>query len=220
MNKNEEEVNSPGRSEDLLTRRAVLKEIVGVSIGVALASSGLRFGLAEDVVEPNALPPQKGDFFVFSDGAQKGKLVTSEALSLGGPQVRAWPAQIAGDPAAPTVNLVRDGNAQNLVLLTRFTQTDYKPDTKAYVTADGVCAYAATCTHQCCVVTDWVADQHLFHCPCHGSEFDPLNHAQQTPESPAPRPLPQLPLVLDQGGVYPTVAGTFRTAVGCDPSGH
>lgn len=220
MNKKEDQESPPPRTEGLVTRRTVLKEIVGVGVGVALASSGLKFVLAQDAVDPKTQPPQKGDYFVYSDGAQKGKLVTSEALALGGPQVRAWPAQVEGDAADPTVSLIRDGNAQNLILLARFNQADYKPDTKAYVTSDGVCAYAGTCTHQCCVVTDWVADQHLFHCPCHGSEFDPLNHAQQTPESPAPRPLPQLPLALDQSGIYPTVAGKFRTTVGCDPSGH
>lgn len=225
MSRNDEAVPEPDRTatqdRPVVGRRTVLKSMIGTGIGLALASKGLNLAFADDATAPNAMPPQKGDYFVFIDGSKKGQLVTSADLTVGGPQVRVWPTQVSGDPASPTVSVVRDGNVQNMVLLSRFEVDQYKPDTKPYVTADGVVGYAATCTHQCCVVSDWNADQHLFHCPCHGSEYDPLNHAQQTPESPAPRPLPQLPLVLNaEGGEYPTVAAGFRTAVGCSPTGQ
>lgn len=217
----EVDVNNDEPSEQpdgRLTRRTLLKAAVGAGIGLAVVSEGASLAFAEDATEPASMPPQKGDYFVFADGTQKGELVTSEAIPLGGPPVRAWPVQVSGDAATPTIEVVRDGSTNNEVLLARFELDQYSPSTKNYVTPEGVVAYAATCTHQCCIVTDWNEAEHLFHCPCHGSEFDPLNNAQQTPTSPAPRPLPQLALKPDAAGSgYPTVAAKFRTQVGCGP---
>lgn len=205
-----------------LSRRSLFKSAVTVGVGL-VATGGLRTVLAQEAAETDLskLPPQKGDGFVFAGQAKQGQLITTDDVPLGGPQVLAWPAEVDTSGATPTVKVVRDGNTQNAVLLARFDPSDYSVDTKGYVTATGVVAYAATCTHQCCQVTDWEADKKLFHCPCHGSEYNPLNHAQQTSSSPAPRPLPQLPLVADaDASSVPTVASGFRTQVGCAPDAH
>lgn len=210
-----------GQTAGQPSRREVLKTLVGSGVGLALTATGINLGLAQEATkpEPNAMPPQKGDFFVFVTGSKKGQLVTTDDVPLNGPQVQVWPAEVSGGPDSPTVSVVRDQNVQNMVLLARFPADQYSADTKPYITPDGVVAYAATCTHQCCVVSEWLADQHSFHCPCHGSIYNPLNHAQQTPDSPAPRPLPQLPLAANaDGGKYPVVASGFRTTVGCGPT--
>ena len=207
-----------------VSRRDLLKNALVAGVGLTLADVlGPAFAQADATTEtdPTKLPPQKGDVFVFAGSQNKGKVITDDDVPLGGPQVLAWPAVVSNKDGTPTVEVVRDGNTQNAVLLARFALGDYSPDTKSYVTASGVVAYSATCTHQCCQVTEWLADQKSFHCPCHGSIYDPLNHAQQTPDSPAPRPLPQLPLMTgaDEAAI-PTAAAGFRTQVGCGPVTH
>lgn len=206
-------------SRSRLSRRALFKSAITVGVGLAATGSvSSAFAQAAAETDPTKMPPQKGDGFVFAGQTKQGQLIMDADIPLNGPQVLAWPAQVSRASGKPVVEVVRDGNTQNAVLLARFAVEDFSADTKPYVTASGVVAYAATCTHQCCQVTDWVADQKLFHCPCHGSEYDPLNHAQETPTSPAPRPLPQLPLVADANGAsMPTVASGFRTQVGCAP---
>lgn len=214
------------RLSQSMSRRQLFKVAVGVGVGIAAVDAlGAVSAQQATDTEPASMPPQKGDWFVFADGTKKGQIIKADDVPLGGPQVLAWPAEVSNkasaDGSAPTIEVVRNGNSQNEVLLARFDESDYSPSTKGYTTATGVVAYAATCTHQCCVVSDWNADAKLFHCPCHGSEYDPLNGAKETPTSPAPRPLPQLPLAAaEEDDSIPTVASGFRTRVGCGPIRH
>jgi cytochrome b6-f complex iron-sulfur subunit len=50
----------------------------------------------------------------------------------------------------------------------------------------------ARCTHLGCT-PDWLPQQNMFHCPCHGSEYDPegINFA-----GPAPRPMDRCKVTL------------------------
>lgn len=220
-----------------LSRRDLLKKTIGLAVllpvtgiaaldvtSLAWAQSGelgSTNSAASTQTDPTKLPPQVGDLFVHSSGIKKGQLVKGADLDEGGPQIVVWPAEVTGGPGDPKVKVVRDGNSQNKVLLARFQVDRYSAGTKKYVTADGVVAYAATCTHQCCVVSEWEAAKTLFLCPCHGSQYDPLDGAQETPGSPAPRPLPQLPLkAAGASDVYPAVAAGFITTVGCGPIRH
>jgi Rieske Fe-S protein len=59
-------------------------------------------------------------------------------------------------------------------------------------------AYSAVCTHQQCTVA--YRDGRLA-CPCHGSIFDPANGAEVV-AGPAPRPLEEIPVRLQDGRVY------------------
>jgi cytochrome b6-f complex iron-sulfur subunit len=54
----------------------------------------------------------------------------------------------------------------------------------------------ARCTHLGCT-PDWLPAQNMFHCPCHGSEYDPegFNFA-----GPAPRPMDRAFMQLDPTG--------------------
>lgn len=54
----------------------------------------------------------------------------------------------------------------------------------------------AQCTHLGCT-PDWEAAQNIFHCPCHGSEYDSegINFA-----GPAPRPMDRCHVELDPSG--------------------
>ncbi|MGH7735831.1 MAG: ubiquinol-cytochrome c reductase iron-sulfur subunit, partial [Gemmatimonadales bacterium] len=63
----------------------------------------------------------------------------------------------------------------------------------------GYVAYSKLCTHAGCPVGLYQDNTQQLVCPCHQSMFDVLKGAQQT-FGPAPRPLPQLPLMVDAEG--------------------
>lgn len=64
-------------------------------------------------------------------------------------------------------------------------------------TQDGVIALYWRCTHLGCTVP-WREEEHLFHCPCHGSIYDRLG---QNVAGPAPRPLDYMAVTIENGHV-------------------
>ena len=71
------------------------------------------------------------------------------------------------------------------------------PAQKLYVvhSPDGFFALSATCTHLGCL-TKYEAELNRIFCPCHGSRYSIDGHVTV---GPAPRPLPRLQLILEQG---------------------
>jgi len=63
-------------------------------------------------------------------------------------------------------------------------------------------AYSAVCTHQRCTVAYRQNTRKLV-CPCHGSVFDPADGAK-VEAGPAPRPLPELKIRVENGKVILT----------------
>jgi ubiquinol-cytochrome c reductase iron-sulfur subunit len=77
---------------------------------------------------------------------------------------------------------------------------------------DGYVAYSKLCTHLGCPVGLYESELELLVCPCHQSMFNVRNGA--VPQfGPAPRPLPQLPLMWNQDGHLVAQAG-YDQAVG------
>lgn len=74
----------------------------------------------------------------------------------------------------------------------------WKPTQRFFVVRerDRIYALSARCAHLGCTV-NWFADQHIFKCPCHGSEYhsNGINFA-----GPAPRPLDRLGIELGPDG--------------------
>ena len=64
---------------------------------------------------------------------------------------------------------------------------------------DGIVAYSKVCTHVGCPVALYEQQTHHLLCPCHQSQFDVANHAEVI-FGPAARPLPQLPIAVDDEG--------------------
>jgi ubiquinol-cytochrome c reductase iron-sulfur subunit len=73
------------------------------------------------------------------------------------------------------------------------------PDGRAEWAPEGCVAYSKICTHAGCPVGLYRAGSHQLLCPCHQSTFDVLVGAEPV-FGPAARPLPQLPLSIDEGG--------------------
>jgi Rieske Fe-S protein len=183
------------------TRRTFIKLAV-----VAGAGLSLRAAAAGESDAANARP-QAGDRFVFAEPDHEGVEITPADLSVGGPQVQAWPM----DSASKTV---RSGSRLNRVLLVRLDPAGLDEETRAHA-AEGIVAYSAVCTHQQCFVSAWNQEQQVLHCPCHQSDYDPRHNAKVV-AGPAPRALPALPLKIVDGVL--TAAGPFLGRVGARQS--
>jgi ubiquinol-cytochrome c reductase iron-sulfur subunit len=77
---------------------------------------------------------------------------------------------------------------------------------------DGIIAYSKICTHVGCPVALYEQQTHHLLCPCHQSTFDVANGAKVI-FGPAKRPLPQLPIAVDDEG-YLIAQSDFHEPVG------
>jgi ubiquinol-cytochrome c reductase iron-sulfur subunit len=77
---------------------------------------------------------------------------------------------------------------------------------------DGIVAYSKICTHVGCPVALYEQQTHHLLCPCHQSQFDVANHCEVI-FGPAARPLPQLPITVDDEG-YLVARSDFTEPVG------
>ncbi|QIK76903.1 ubiquinol-cytochrome c reductase iron-sulfur subunit [Nocardioides piscis] len=79
-------------------------------------------------------------------------------------------------------------------------------------TVDGVICYSKICTHVGCPISLYERTTHHVLCPCHQSTFD-LADSAKVVFGPAHRPLPQLPLAVDEEG-YLIAQSDFTEPVG------
>ncbi|HXY67965.1 MAG TPA: Rieske 2Fe-2S domain-containing protein [Gemmatimonadales bacterium] len=146
---------------------------------------------------------EAGDRLVFALGQNAGQAITEGSFTQN-EAVLAYPEG-------------KSDNHENLVLVCKLDPAALKPPVDLAGTAHGVVAYSAICTHLGCTVrfSEEPMDQAPFphiHCPCHGAMFDPQRGGVVL-GGPPPRPLPQLPIKLnDKGEVL--VAGAFSAPVG------
>ncbi|WP_156759312.1 cytochrome bc1 complex Rieske iron-sulfur subunit [Microbacterium karelineae] len=77
---------------------------------------------------------------------------------------------------------------------------------------DGIVAYSKVCTHVGCPVALYEQHTHHLLCPCHQSQFDVSDEAKVV-FGPASRPLPQLPITVDDEG-YLIAKSDFTEPVG------
>lgn len=77
---------------------------------------------------------------------------------------------------------------------------------------DGIVAYSKICTHVGCPVALYEQQTHHLLCPCHQSQFD-IKREAAVIFGPAKRPLPQLPITVDDEG-YLIAQGDFPEPVG------
>jgi Rieske Fe-S protein len=121
------------------------------------------------------------------DSSQSRKTPTTAASVAGGPEVDegeaiAAESELARNSAVPFTNAETGEPA----VLVRTQDND-------------LFAYSAVCTHQRCTVA-YRQDTRKLVCPCHGSIFDPADGAK-VEVGPAPRPLPELKVRVDNGKV-------------------
>ncbi|ANJ27058.1 ubiquinol-cytochrome c reductase iron-sulfur subunit [Agromyces aureus] len=103
--------------------------------------------------------------------------------------------------------------AKAAVLLMRLDPADLNqlPERENW-SYDGIVAYSKICTHVGCPVALYEQHTHHLLCPCHQSQFDVANHCEVI-FGPAKRPLPQLPIAIDDEG-YLIAQSDFTEPVG------
>lgn len=103
--------------------------------------------------------------------------------------------------------------AKAVVLLVRLDERDLKEaeDRKGW-SYNGIVAYSKICTHVGCPVALYEQQTHHLLCPCHQSTFDVADGAKVV-FGPAKRPLPQLPITVDEQG-YLVAQDDFNEPIG------
>ena len=109
---------------------------------------------------------------------------------------------------------IRDAQAPTLLIqLDDEDIADFQPlPGREGWTPEGLVAYSKLCTHTGCPVGLYQQELKLLLCPCHQSTFAVLEGAEPV-FGPAARPLPQLPLGIDDAG-YVIATGEFSAPVG------
>jgi ubiquinol-cytochrome c reductase iron-sulfur subunit len=103
-------------------------------------------------------------------------------------------------------------DAQTLLIHVRPGSLKLPPERMAGVPEGTHVAYSKICTHAGCPVGLYRAESQSLLCPCHQSQFDVADGAKPF-FGPAARPLPQLPLGVDDEGIL-VAQGDFSAPVG------
>ncbi len=149
---------------------------------------------------------------ILASDLEMGDLVNCQPDALHNPERYGIdPTEVEG------VNLQIHKSKASLVLL-RMAPGDIKPgkDAKGKSrenwTVNGIVAYSKICTHVGCPISLNERTTHHLLCPCHQSTFD-LADSGKVVFGPAGRPLPQLPIAVDDEG-YLVAQSDFDEPVG------
>ncbi len=182
-------------------RRFLLRLLggVGVSLGLALTAPLLSLGPIFSRGARNEL---------FRTSWEQGvRLVTPE-----GEEIRA--TDIAVDQVVTVFPSGTDHPADSQALLIGLRPRAIVEEEMASPegTVEGLVCYSKICTHSGCPVGLYRAAVGELLCPCHQSTFD-VNAGAAVLSGPAGRPLPQLPIGVDDEG-YLVALGDFTEPVG------
>lgn len=168
-------------------RRKFLKKLIAFSTGAfALAFAVPALAIRSLSFEKTEVAA--GDTLVYSSGDRAGQPIQPLDMAQG-ESVQAYPE--GKEDANNLVSIVRIGDAE---------------EPESFV------AFSAICTHLGCVVNARLDSSGNIICPCHASQFDPLNSAEVI-SGPAARRLPTLPIEFrEDGGI--SAAGEFDSPVG------
>jgi ubiquinol-cytochrome c reductase iron-sulfur subunit len=103
--------------------------------------------------------------------------------------------------------------AKGAIIIVRMDPDEITPlEGREKWTVDGIICYSKICTHVGCPISLYERTTHHVLCPCHQSTFDLADHARVV-FGPAARPLPQLPIAVDDEG-YLVAQSDFTEPIG------
>jgi len=190
------------RSAVVVKRRKLLGGIFALGsaiFGIVLVFPLLRSLGPQPGTSLDTTDWRKGSLLVDSNGrpVNKGTLVVGGIMTV-------YPAGKQNSTYAQSVDQTVLIRVQDSDLVTAKGRETWAPA--------GYVAYSKVCTHLGCPVGLYEQQLELLVCPCHQSMFNVL--AGAVPEfGPAPRPLPQLPITVDDAG-YLRATGGFNQPVG------
>ncbi|MFJ2029232.1 ubiquinol-cytochrome c reductase iron-sulfur subunit [Streptosporangium sp. NPDC087985] len=192
------ETFTQGVSESGITKRPLLRR----TLLLAAAPLGLiPLVLLRDLGPSYANFPSKLRHTVWGKKTQDGKLRKLVVEGTGAP-IRAADFNSPGG----ILSVVPEGYEHDLnelakatLILIKFRPEEIKSGTNLNWTHDGIVAYSKICTHVGCPAALYEQTTHHILCPCHQSTFDAADGAKVI-FGPAARPLPQLPISVDNEG--------------------
>ena len=123
-----------------------------------------------------------------------------------------FPTEANGYPEIEGVEL-QVQKAKGAIIVVKMEPENIKPGAgRDNWTVDGVICYSKICTHVGCPISLYERTTHHVLCPCHQSTFD-LADSAKVIFGPAHRPLPQLPLAVDDEG-YLIAQDDFNEPIG------
>lgn len=194
--------------ENLLTRRKLLTRSAGAAV-VALGAA-LLFPIRSLGPRPGkglkTTPFTAGVYLVTATNER----VRPDDINVNG-VLTVFP-EVPQNTDAEGEDVRPDAQADAATLLIKPDQPVNPVEGREGWTQAGIIAYSKICTHVGCPVGLYEADNHLLLCPCHQSTFDVLDGAEVL-FGPAGRPLPQLPISLDDDG-FLVADGDFSSPTG------
>ena len=178
-----------------LERRSFLGKLIALAFG--------SLGLAA-LFPIRSLGTRPGRDLFHTAWTEGMKLVTEDGVP-----VRADQLAVNGVMTVFPQGHVDDADAQTLLI--RIPPGEPAPGPEGAST-DGFVAFSKVCTHAGCPVGLYQADSRELFCPCHQSVFAVMQAAAPT-GGPATRPLPQLPIGVDDEG-YLIALGDFPEPIG------
>jgi ubiquinol-cytochrome c reductase iron-sulfur subunit len=179
---------------DGISRRRLLTGAAGVAgcglVGaMALPLTALGPNLGD---KPDRTPWRRGRYLVDTEGRR----VKASDIEIG--SFRSMLPE--HDPSA-----LEELGAPVVVVRVRPDTIDLPPERRGWA-PQGILAFSQICTHAGCAITlfrypvdEQTSSPPALVCPCHYSTFD-VRHAARPVFGPAARPLPQLPLAIDDQG--------------------
>ena len=123
-----------------------------------------------------------------------------------------FPTEENGYPEVEGVEL-QVLKSKGAIIVVKMEPEEIKPvEGRENWTVDGVICYSKICTHVGCPISLYERTTHHVLCPCHQSTFD-LADGAKVIFGPAHRPLPQLPLAVDEEG-YLIAQSDFNEPIG------
>lgn len=180
-----------------LERRGFLAKLIGLAFGT--------LGIAA-LFPIRSLGTRPGSELFNTPWTNGIRLVTEEALPLR-PEDLQVNAVLTVFPEGHT-----DAADAQTVLIRLPEEGSAVPGKATGASGFGIVAFSKICTHAGCPVGLYQADSRELFCPCHQSVFAVLQGAKPT-GGPATRPLPQLPIGINEEG-YLVALGDFPEPVG------
>ncbi len=129
------------------------------------------------------------------------------------PEVLFNPERYYVDPADVEGSALQTHKSKASLILLRMEPGDIKPGKgREDWDVNGIVAYSKICTHVGCPISLNERTTHHLLCPCHQSTFD-MADSGRVLFGPAGRPLPQLPIEIDEQG-YLVAQSDFTEPVG------
>ncbi|HLG93176.1 MAG TPA: ubiquinol-cytochrome c reductase iron-sulfur subunit [Acidimicrobiales bacterium] len=179
-------------------RRSFLGKLLGAAMGI--------FGVVATFPLVRSLGPQPGSSLFHTTWSRGKRLV-----GLDGRPINVADMEVGGALTVFPEGDVGSSTAQTILLRAGASDIVTQPGRETWGPL-GYLAYSKVCTHAGCPVGLYEEQYQQLLCPCHQSLFDVLNGAQPV-FGPAPRPLPQLPLMVDEQG-YLAAQSDYHEPIG------